>query len=180
MRKTFTLLTLLFSFLIFSQELKYEEVVKVDSTAKKDELFNRARTWSGQTFSGKNNLITTEDRETGEISGVGIYDYRVDKEYYGFECVEGPVSYKFSIFVKDGRYKYLFYSFSHTGSRGPSCRQVNYGPLTLMEQAPVKGKGIADDRAWVDVKEKTTAKIQSLVSELKNSMNKKYESSNEW
>ncbi|WP_131724364.1 DUF4468 domain-containing protein [Chryseobacterium indologenes] len=180
MKRIFTLLTFLFTVFLFSQELKYEEVVKVDSTAKKDELFYRARTWAGQTFSEKNNLITTEDRETGEISGVAIYDYRTEKGYYGFECAEGPVSYKFSIFVKDGRYKYLFYSFVHTGSGGPSCRQVNYGPLTLIEKAPLKGSGIADDRAWADVKEKTMSKIQSLVSGLKNSMNKKYESSNEW
>jgi len=180
MQKTFTLFILLLSVLTFSQDFRFEEVVKVDSTAKKDELFNRARTWTGQIFSGKNSLITTEDRQTGEISGVGNYDYRADKEYDGFECVEGPVAYKYSIFVKDGRFKYLFNSFVHTGSRGPSCRQINYGTLTLMNQAPLKGKGIADDRAWADVKEKTASKIQSLVSELKEAMNKKYEGSNDW
>ncbi|AZA50335.1 DUF4468 domain-containing protein [Chryseobacterium carnipullorum] len=143
MKNIITILSLFLSTFLFSQDFQFEEVVKVDSTITKDELFNRARTWTSQAFSSKNNMITTEDKQAGEISGVGHYDYRADKKYKGSSCVEGPITYKFSIFVKDGRYKYVFNSFDHKGSRGNICNRIDYGRLTLAEEAPEKGRGIA-------------------------------------
>ncbi|WP_291880016.1 DUF4468 domain-containing protein [Chryseobacterium sp.] len=180
MKKTFTVLSILIAVVVYSQDLKYEDVVKVDSTIAKDELYNRARTWTSQVFSSKNNMVTAEDKQLGEISGVGYYDYRVDKKYKGSSCVEGSLSFKFSIFVKDGRYKYVFHSFDHKGSRGNICNRIDYGRLTLTEEAPEKGRGIAYNYGWEDVKYKTRLKVEALVSELKEAMNKKYEGSNDW
>lgn len=180
MKKIFTLLAFLFSMFIFSQEFQFEEVVKTDSTITKDELFNRARIWVTQNFKSKNNFITTEDRVAGEISGSGLMDYRADKKYKGSSCVEGPVTYKFNVFLKDGRYKYVFNSFDHKGSRGNICNRIDYGRLTLVAEAPEKGRGIAYNYAWEDVKYQTGTKVQSLVSDLKEAMNKKYEGSSDW
>ncbi|WP_077417987.1 DUF4468 domain-containing protein [Chryseobacterium sp. JV274] len=176
---------LIFSFFIISsafhgQDLKFEETIIVDSIASKSELFNRARSWVSQNFHDNNNKITVEDSNVGEISGVGLYDYRATKNYLGFSCVEGPLTYMFSIFLKDGKYKYVFHSFIHNGSGGPGCRRIDYGNLTLSEKAPAKGKMIADDYAWWDIKEKIKAKIQELASQLKIAMAKKHETSNNW
>jgi len=180
MKKIFTLFAFILTTILFSQDLQYEEVVKVDSVTTKDELYNRARTWTSQVFNSKNNLITTEDKQAGEISGIGYYDYRADKKYKGSSCVEGPLTYKFSIFLKDGRYKYLFHSFDHKGSRGNICNRIDYGRLTLTEEAPEKGRGIAYNYGWEDVKYKTKLKVEGLVAELKEAMIKKYEGSNDW
>lgn len=174
MKKRVTLLALLFSIFIFSQEFKIEEVVKVDSLATKDELYNRARIWAKDNYKFKNNIITTEDREVGEISGVGSMDYRADKKY------KGPITYKFNIFLKEGRFKYVFHSFDHKGSRGNICNRINFGILTVVEYAPDKGRGIAYDTGWTDVKLKASEKILILSAELKAAMNKKYEGSNDW
>jgi hypothetical protein len=165
---------------LFSQDIKYEKVIVVDSTLLKDEIFNRERNWAALNFNNKNNKVIIDDRTLGEISGVGTYEYRASKKYMGSSCVEGTVSFRFSVFAKDGRYKYLFHSFLHNGSRGAGCFRIDYGNLTLFESAPLKGKMIADNYAWHDVKEKTNEHIQYLISKLKIEIDKQHESSKEW
>lgn len=71
MKKTITLFALLLSILAFSQELQFEEVVKLDSTIKKEELYNRLRIWANQSFKSKKTDINIEDKENGEIAGAG-------------------------------------------------------------------------------------------------------------
>lgn len=180
MKKLYSLFFVFSSFLFYSQELKYDEVVNVDSSITKVSLYNKAKTWASQNFNTTNNKVTREDTELGEISGIGYYDYRSSNKYMGSSCVEGPITYKFSLFFKDGKYKYSFNSFLHNGSRGPGCRRVDYGVLTLSDKAPLKGKMIADDYAWNDVKEKTDLKVNLLIDDLKQHMNKQHESSSNW
>ena len=179
MKIKFLYFLLLASGTVFSQDLKYEEIVNV-SLVNKDELYNNVRTWALQKFKTNENIITTEDQKLGEISGIGKFDYRADKKYMGYSCVEGPIRFKFSLFFKDGRYKYIFHSFIHTGSGGPGCKRVDYGQLKLSDKAPITGKMIADDYAWNDVKEKTKDKIESILLELKNIATKKNESNTNW
>ncbi|WP_347218535.1 DUF4468 domain-containing protein [Chryseobacterium sp.] len=180
MKRLYAFPILFFSIIVFSQELKFEEVIQTDSSLTKEELFSRAKTWAGQNFKSGKNSITTEDAQLGEISGVGEFDYRADKKYMGYSCIEGPLSYKFSIYLKDGKYKYSFNSFIHNGSGGPGCKRVDYGQLTLSEKPPVKGKMIADDYAWMDIKEKAEAKIKPLITQLNEVMKKPHETNNDW
>ncbi|WP_288442583.1 DUF4468 domain-containing protein [uncultured Chryseobacterium sp.] len=180
MKKLLSFLFLINTIFFYSQNLKFEEVVKVDSTTIKDELFNRARAWAQENYNTKNNFVTTEDKNSGEISGTGVIDYRTDKKYRGHSCVEGPIKYFFSIFVKDGRYKYIFNSFDHKGSAGNLCRAGNFGIISSNKDAPSIGKGITYDIALDDVKEKIALKIKALSSSLEKGMNKKYEGSNDW
>lgn len=180
MKKFLSIFILACSIFVYSQELKYDGVIKVDSITSKEELYNIAKTWAVQNFNSTNNLITNENIQLGEISGIGAYDYRATKKYMGSSCVEGVITYKFNIYLKDGRYKYVFHSFNHNGSGGPGCKRIDYGNLTKAEKAPLKGKMIADDFAWSDLKEKTDVKIQVLISNLKESMDRKHETSNDW
>lgn len=180
MKKILSMFIIIVGVLISAQDLKYEEVIKVDSTLVKDELFNRARTWAKENFNDKNNLITIEDKDSGEVSGTCVFDYRTEKKYKGYSCVEVPIRYNFSIYVKDGRFKYVFSTFDHKGSSGNLCRAGNFGKLTITNDAPSIGKGIAFDLAWIDVKEKIRFRVDNIVSSLEKGMNKKYEGSADW
>ena len=172
--------SMLISSIVFSQELNYEGVVKLDSTIAKEELYNRARTWAKVNYNSKNNYISTEDLSNGEISGVGLFDYRTRNKYKGFSCVEGPIKYNFSIFVKDGRYKYIINSFDHKGSSGNLCRAGNFGRIMENNNAPAIGKGIAFVDAWNDVKEKIQDHVKIVVLSIESGLNKKYEGNNDW
>ncbi|PTT35527.1 hypothetical protein DBR28_12165 [Chryseobacterium sp. HMWF028] len=177
----------IFSFLFCSsimtlsaQELKYEDVVKVDSTITKQELYNRARSWVERTFNKKTSSIDVGDKVAGEISASGIIDYRNKKSYYGSGCVEGPIRLSLNIYLKDGKYKYSFHSFDHKGSGGYGCRKTDYGLITIAEKAPKPSWGDPNGKAWKDIKDFIDENVQLNVNDLKEAMNKPYETSNDW
>lgn len=176
MKKILILIPILFSIFISSQEFKFEEVVKVDSTITKDELFNRARSWIRK--DGK--TVIFEDNQRGELSASYIYNYRTDEKYKGRSCVEGPVKYNIRIFIKDGKYKYIFSSFDHKGSHGNICRPVNFGIISTSDEAPAQGKGIQYNLGYADLKEKIKSLVAERISSLKSSMLTKYEGRGEW
>lgn len=180
MKKIFTLLSLIFSLVIFAQDFQFEEVVKVDSTITKEELFNRARTWIGKTYNNEKFVIATEDKNNGELSGNGMMNYHPGRNYFGSGVVKGEVNYKINIYVKDGRYKYLFHSFRHTGSSIGMNQPINYGMITGSADAPKPSRGGSSNTAWKDIKEESEFKIKKIIESLKASMNKEYEASKEW
>lgn len=180
MKKLFTLLSILCSLLFFSQEFEFGDVVKVDSTVTKDELFNRARTWIGKTYNNEKFVIATEDRDNGEISGNGVMNYNPGRLFFGRDVVKGEVDYKINIFVKDGRYKYVFHSFRHTGSYVGVNKPISYGILTKSTEATRPTRGGASNTAWKDIKEESEYKIKKIIISLKEAMNKKYEGSKDW
>ncbi|MEA1849255.1 DUF4468 domain-containing protein [Chryseobacterium sp. MHB01] len=180
MKKLLIFLSLLFSIFLLSQEFKFEEVVRVDSTVTKNELFNRARSWIGKTYNDEKYVIATEDRATGELSGNGSMNYNTKRLYFGVGAVIGDVYYKINIYVKDGRYKYVFHSFRHTGSYVGGSAPISYGLLTEDTEAPKPSRGGANNKAWNDIKEQTRIKIKRTIEDLKSSMSTKYEGSGEW
>ncbi|GEJ44029.1 DUF4468 domain-containing protein [Chryseobacterium sp. ON_d1] len=180
MGKLIILITTFGGMLVFSQELKYEEVVKLDSTITKDELFNRARSWIGRTFNKNTSSIDIEDKKEGEITASGIIDYRNKKRYYGSGCVEGPIRLSLSIFLKDGKYKYSFHSFTHKGSGGYGCRRTDYGLITNSEKAPQPSWGEPNEKAWKDIKDFIYENVMLNVNDLKNAMNRPHATSNDW
>lgn len=180
MKKILCVSSILISSIAISQDLKFEGVVKLDTDIPQSELYNRARTWAKENYSSKNNYILTEDSTNGEISGVGQFDYRTRNKYKGFSCVEGPIKYNFSIFVKNERYKYLINSFDHKGSSGNLCRAGNFGRIMEGNNAPAIGKGIAFVEAWDDVKEKIQDQVKTVVQSIESGLKKKYEGNNDW
>lgn len=179
MKRIILVLSILASGTILSQELKYEEVVVIQS-ASKDELYNRARKWVTQTFNKKYSLINVDDKKLGEISASGIIDYRNKKSYFGSGCVEGPITINFSIYLKDGKYKYSFHTFDHKGSGGYGCRKTDYGVITTSENPPKPSWGEPSAKAWNDIKYFINENVQLNIDDLKKVMNKPYESNNDW
>ncbi|KAA0126399.1 DUF4468 domain-containing protein [Chryseobacterium sp. SN22] len=180
MKKSFFLFSILLSSVLFSQELKYEEVVNVDSLTTRDELFNRARSWIGKTYNDERYVIATEDRSTGELSGNGSFLYDTKKLYFGVWTVIGHIDYKVNIFVKDGRYKYIIHSFRHTGTSIDGNSPTNYGLITEGSDVPRPSRGGPNKKAWNDIKEMAKIKAERLINSLKEAMNKKYAATDNW
>jgi hypothetical protein len=182
MKKTFLiLLVMIVSTLSYSQEpLKWEEVVPVDSTINKAELFNRARQWFSNTFKSEKDVISISDKEIGEISGNAVVEYNSDRFYGGVVCVNGYVNFKINVFVKDGRYKYVFHSFDHEGSFYDGNKPISYGILTNSEIAPKPTRGGANNKAWAEIKDQTTTQVNALINSLKTAMSKKSEAQDNW
>ncbi len=164
----------------FSQELKYEEVVQVDSTATKDELYKRARTFLAKNFKEEGEAFTIDDKDAGELTGSGRVRYYTKKIFLGALCTIGYVNFKINIYPKDGRYKYVIHSLVHEGTNCRRNSAINYGLLT-MDEKPDKSRDVFLRKGpWQDIKEKTDARMKEVISGLKEAMNKKHETSNEW
>lgn len=179
MKKCFFLI-LFFSSFVFSQELKYEEVVKVDSTITKEELYNRARSWFVNNFKEDGSSLIIEDSSSGEISGEASLRYNTAKVYFAVQCTIGFVNFKTNIYIKDGRYKYIFHTFKHNGTNCRKNGSVNYGLLTLDEKPPKPENEYPRKAPWNDIKEKTDIRIKELISTLNEAMKKPHESSKDW
>ncbi|MGH1516936.1 DUF4468 domain-containing protein [Chryseobacterium sp. JK1] len=180
MRKIILLTFLLLNSLLFCQELTYEEVIPVDSSVTKEELYNRARTWFAKSFKDEGEVLTIQDKDTGEISGNGSFRYRTKKMFFGLWCIVGNIHFKINIYLKDGKYKYTIHSLTHEGSYFDGNRPISYGLLTVDENAPQPSRGGANDKVWRDIKVKSDEKIVAIISDLRQAMTKNHETSNDW
>jgi len=88
----------------------YSGVVQVDS-ADMNTLYLRAKKWFVMTYKSAKDVIQLDDKENGEITGKG--DFKI--EYYN---LAPNISHTISIFVKDGRYKYVITQFSYSDTLG--------------------------------------------------------------
>ncbi|AYZ11937.1 hypothetical protein EGY05_08360 [Chryseobacterium arthrosphaerae] len=121
--------------------------------------------------------MTIQDVENGEISLNGNFRYDTKKLYMGVLCVVGRINFKINIYVKDGRYKYVIHNLVYKGSYYQNSSPISYGLLTLDEEAPRASRSGAGKKAWPDIKEKVNEKVQTIISGLKEIMNKKHETS---
>jgi len=95
----------------------YKEVV--EETGNKEKFFNRAIAWINEYYTNPVNVTKTRDPESGLIKGLHrIKIKNVDEE--GNETDAGIVQYKFTLGLKEGRYRYILTEFSlKRGSKIP-------------------------------------------------------------
>lgn len=175
MKKFLLLFALILNTFLFSQEFQFEDVIKVDSTITKEELYNRARSWIAKTYKSEKDVMSIEDKASGELTGNGALRYDPQSLYFGVDCARGFINYKINIYVKEGRYKYSIHSFHHEGTRCPGGNIISYGMLTESEK-PIKGP----KRGWNEVKELAKKDALKTIESLKQAMNKEYEASKDW
>lgn len=175
MKYKFSIIVLIFSIFCFSQELKYEEVVPVDTTVTKQELYNRARSWFADSFKSEKDVMSIDDKEQGEISGNGAIKYDNPGFYFAADCTRGYIMFKINVYVKDGRYKYNLHSFTHEGSSCVGGPIRSYGLITL-DKDPVKGA----KKGWREVQELSKSSAERMITSLKKAMSKPHETSNDW
>ena len=83
----------------------YTDVVDVDSSIKKDELYNRAKAWFVTEYKSANAVLQMQDKDAGIIMGKGIFEAGYNMGLMvGFQIVS--VYHTVKIFIKDGKYKY--------------------------------------------------------------------------
>ena len=93
--------------------ISYTEVVMVDSSLSKQELYSRAREWFAKTYNSSTNVIQMDDKESGKIVGKALM--QVYCRSLGSDRKCGFVNYTISIYFKEGRYKFELTDFYHTG-----------------------------------------------------------------
>lgn len=96
----------------------YTAVIHVES-ADKNTLYTRAKKWFVDTYKSAKDVIQLDDKENGEITGKGNFKI----SYY---TRDPYISHTVSIFVKDGRYKYIITGFSYSDNQNEKFSIVDF------------------------------------------------------
>lgn len=163
--KTFILLLLACP--AFAQSISFSEVIQADSVAK-DELYSRANKWFVESFKDANSVLQITDKEAGQLVGKGNIPYAPTG--MGSQDVKGAINFLITVTVKEGRYKYEFQDFTHSGSA------YSFGNITI-EEKPLTKIPNYYLKYWEDAKNQTQLRAKALIDSLNDSMSK---SQNDW
>ena len=133
------------------QPLAYFGVIQVDFV-KKNELYQRARSWFNATFAKSQNVLNIQDKETGELSGTATM-YYTSSVFMGHACTSGTVSFVITVLVKDGRYKYALTLFRHEATvyQGNPAYADTTAALLYLGAFEYKRSGTTPHRTLLDL-----------------------------
>lgn len=88
--------------------ITYREVVQEEGT--KEKFFNRAISWINKFYKNPVDVTKTRDPESGVIKGLHRFKIKNTLED-GTKTDAGIVQYRFTLELKEGRYRYTLYEF---------------------------------------------------------------------
>jgi hypothetical protein len=150
--------------------ITYTEVINVDSSVSKLELYSRAREWFAKAYNSSQNVIQMDDKESGKIVGKALT--RVYHKALGSNYPSGYINYTISLYLKDGKYKYEITNFYHTGQPVSAGRIEDMGPCEEMINTRKKTMGISYQKTFNYYLYQLDVNTKSLVLGLKESMNR--------
>lgn len=98
--------------------IMYTDVVVVDSSLTKAELFNRAKAWIASTYKSANAVIQMEDKDAGILIGKGVFV--VNWSTALIKNLSTDVPHTIKLLFKNGRYKYEITDLSYKDDSGRS------------------------------------------------------------
>ena len=150
-----------------SHLVDYTGVVEVPG-ATQDQLYTRAFDWIAKTYTATA-ATALQDKEKGRITVQGV----THPHYRGNEF--GSVTHTFTIYVKEGKYKYDFTSFRHDyvvgGQQGGNA---SLGPFENEEPKKMVAMSGLMHRVWNSIRNETDVQVKALIVDLEASMRGKY------
>jgi hypothetical protein len=150
-----------------TQRIAYEGVVAVPGASQAD-LYARAEAWINQTYTSDKVLMP--NAATGELLLKGARPAVVRREYEGVlrPSYAGVVRHTLTVYVKDGRYKYIFTDLSHDAM---GTRDVQSGGPLEQPRANLFGyAGLGSQKSWLDMKRDATRDVRNLATSLQEAM----------
>lgn len=157
-----------------TKRISYAEVVLVDSSISKNELYSRGREWFAKAYKSSTDVIQMDDKESGKIVGKALM--QVYHKALGGNYKSGYINYTISLYFKDGRYKYEVTNFHHTGQYvGDGNSISDYGPCEDMINTTKKTMGISYQKTFNYYLSQMDENVKGLIADLKATMGKKAE-----
>lgn len=150
-----------------TQRIAYQGVVQVPGVSQAD-LYARAVAWINQTYTADKELV--QNPSTGELMLKGARPVSVRHEYAGVlrPSYAGVVRHTLTVYVKDGRYKYIFTDLAHDalGTRN----MQSGGPLEQSKANLFGYVGLGSQKTWLDMKHDATRDVRHLATALQEAM----------
>lgn len=142
-----------------TKQFTYQGIKEVANVSKSD-LFSRAFEWVAQSYNSAQNVVQMQDKEAGKIIIKALHSVSSK----GYDA--GTVSYTLSIYIKDGRYKYVLTDFIH---KAPILNKEIFSGGALENTQP-KVALFKSARVWADVRRSTALRSRILVRNLESAM----------
>lgn len=142
-------------------KITYTEVVNLDDSSSKKDVYFRTNKWFVETFTSSKHVIQMQDKDEGIIIGKG--KFRVYTT--AFKAYSGNIRFTFTVYSKDNRYKYIVTDV-HYDTGGTTA--VSNGDL--FADRPGKGIMTLTKKQWFDIKQQTDNTIKGLIASLKKGM----------
>jgi hypothetical protein len=175
-RTLFLLLALpLFSYSQKDSIVTYTDVVKVDNVSK-DELYMRARAWLADAFNSSKEVLQVQDKETGELIGKGTMETSIPWKNFLYKGNFPVISrFKFSIWVKENKYKYEITDIDNEEIKTPSptYHYEAFGLLYNIAETKVKWSMVSRSKMneyFNNYKEGVNNNVKGLIMSLNNAM----------
>ncbi len=121
--------------------LTHIEIVEVDSTLSKEDLYIRALSYFAYTYGSSQSVIQVQDKERGLIIGKGLYD-NVYTGYPFMGTIKNKAWHILTIDIRDGKYKITMtltnYDSDYYDGNG---RFVSTSNLLISTQYPIDPNG---------------------------------------
>jgi hypothetical protein len=141
--------------------ITYQGVIEAPGVSKAV-LYTRANAWVAKTYRSANDVIQMQDKDAGQLILKGLS--RVTSR----GANAGVVRHTLTIYVKDGRYKYVLTDFTHDASAAPNV--ASGGPLEQAEANLFGFGGLGSKKTWADVKSQADIDARGLVADLQKAM----------
>lgn len=145
--------------------ITYSEVVFVDSTVSKDEMYIRARVWFAKFYESSNDVLQIDNKDLGKL--VGSAKFNVSTNTAVFVMPFGSIKYNISISIKDYKYKYIITNFIHDGENSKGKDVESYGACeTLINKKLSK----YPEYTYVGILKDLDKNVKFIINDLKKDM----------
>ncbi|RZK16923.1 MAG: DUF4468 domain-containing protein [Hymenobacter sp.] len=152
-----------------TQLITYQGVVEVPGVSQAD-LYARAAAWVASTYPPADNVLEQQNPQAGQLLVKGRRPAVTHAPYEGVlrSSYAGVVRHTLTIYVKDGRYKYVLTDLTHDALSTPALHSG--GPLE-QEKASLYGyAGLGSKKTWDELKTDATRDARRLVASLQAAM----------
>ncbi|MGI4743081.1 MAG: DUF4468 domain-containing protein [Janthinobacterium lividum] len=151
-----------------TQLITYQGVVEVPGISQAD-LYARANAWIAQTYTPADALVEGQPA-AGQLVVKGARRAAGYTTYQGVlrSSYAGVVRHTLTIYVKDGRYKYILTNLTHDAAGTPNMQSG--GPLEQPKASLHGYAGLGSQKPWADLKLEATRDARHLANSLQAAM----------
>lgn len=152
-----------------TQLITYQGVVEVPGVSQAD-LYARASAWLAQTYGPADATVESQGPAAGQLVVKGTRRAAVRNTYDGVlrSTYAGVVRHTLTIYVKEGRYKYMLTNLTHDAAGTPNLRSG--GPLEQPKASLYGYAGLGSQKPWADLKQDATRDARQLADSLQAAM----------
>jgi hypothetical protein len=141
-----------------SKKITYTEVVELGKGVKKSVIQTRAKAWVA-----KKQFLAKNKQAEGTYSFKGKFVLHYPSATTG-KNERGSVEFICTLYLKDGRYKYVLTNFKHVGESGRGSGGA------LENEVPECGKFVLPMGSWTKIKNEVYSLTPPLVTEMKQAL----------